>query len=112
MGLRWHSARSVDRGSGEMMNTHERIRMFIQETFLLGEDEPLDGSISLLDSGVMDSTGVLELIAFLERELGLEVADEDVVPENLDTIDSIASYVQRKRAGASDGALLTKPIDA
>ncbi|MGQ7792894.1 acyl carrier protein [Faunimonas sp. B44] len=75
-----------------------RIRAFIEENFLfreegagLGEDE------SLLEAGLIDSTGILELVAFLETEFGIRMADAEIVPENLDSIRSIAAYVERKR---------------
>ena len=64
----------------------------------MGADQDLSASQSLLDSGVVDSTGVLELVAFLEQSFGIEVKDADMVPENLDTIDNIAAFVRRKQA--------------
>jgi acyl carrier protein len=79
------------------METKERIREFLVETFLFGaEDARIQDGESLLETGIVDSTGVLELINFLESEFGLEVRDNEVVPENLDSIDRLASFVQRK----------------
>lgn len=69
---------------------------FIRENFFvsgsLGHDE------SLLDSGVIDSTGVLEVIGFVETKFGIQVLDEEMLPENLDSISRIAAFVERKRA--------------
>jgi acyl carrier protein len=81
------------------MAIEEQVRTYIIENFLLGGDQDLSASQSLLDSGVVDSTGVLELVAFLEQSFGIEVKDADMVPENLDTIGNIAAFVRRTQAG-------------
>ncbi len=74
-----------------------RIRGFIEENFLFREDlSGLADSDSLLENGVMDSTGILELVAFLETEFSIQMSDAEIVPDNLDSIASIASYVGRK----------------
>jgi len=74
------------------------IRAFIVENFLFGDAEPLSSdSISLLDTGIIDSVGVLELVAHLEGDLGLSVDDEDLIPENLDTIDNLVNFIARKQ---------------
>jgi acyl carrier protein len=74
-----------------------RVRTFIEENFLFREDiSDLADTDSLLESGVMDSTGVLELVAFLESEFSVQMADAEIVPENLDSIASIAKYLERK----------------
>ena len=74
------------------------VRTFVVENFLLGDGNDLSSSQSLLDAGVIDSTGVLELVSFLERTYQIRIDDEDLVPENLDSIASIAQFVQRKLA--------------
>jgi len=81
------------------MDRAERIRTYIIDNFLLGEESDLDGTASLLESGIVDSTGVMELAMFLEEAFGIRVADEDFVPENLDTIENLAGFVERKLAG-------------
>jgi acyl carrier protein len=76
-----------------------RVRAFIEENFLFREDmSGLSDTDSLLENGVMDSTGILELVAFLEGEFGIEMSDAEIVPANLDSIASIAAYLMRKRA--------------
>lgn len=76
-----------------------KIRQFITDNFLFREDRAsLTDSESLLEAGVIDSTGVLELVAFLETEFGLAVGDAEMVPENLDSIGRIVSYVKGKTA--------------
>jgi acyl carrier protein len=75
----------------------QRIRQFITDNFLFREDRAsLTDTESLLEAGVIDSTGVLELVAFLESEFGLAVDDDEIVPENLDSISRIVGYVKGK----------------
>ncbi|MDM8007815.1 MAG: acyl carrier protein [Phycisphaerae bacterium] len=85
------------------MELEHDIRTFVVENFLLGGGDGLSSSQSLLDAGVIDSTGVLELVSFLEKTYRIQIDDEDLVPENLDSISSIAQFVKRKLA-AQDAA--------
>lgn len=79
------------------MEMQDRVRRFITENFYVADASRLRSDTSLLDQGIIDSTGVLELVGFLESEYGVVVADEDLVPENLDSIERIASYVAKKQ---------------
>lgn len=73
------------------------IRSFIVRNFLFGqEDETLTADDSFLDRGIIDSTGVLELTQFLERRFGLEIADEELTPENLDSIGNLTRFIESK----------------
>ena len=73
------------------------VRRFIGENFLFRDDgDALTQDASLLDAGIIDSTGVLELVCFLETTFGIEVQDDEMLPENLDSIRAIANYVGRK----------------
>ena len=73
------------------------VRRFIGENFLFRDDgDAITHDASLLDAGIIDSTGVLELVCFLETEFGIEVTDDEMLPENLDSIRAITSYVGRK----------------
>ena len=75
------------------------IRTFVVENFLFGdESHPLPGDLSLIDNDLIDSTGILELVGFIEERFAVVVADADIVPANLDTIDRIAGFVARKQA--------------
>jgi acyl carrier protein len=75
------------------------VRTFIEENFLFREDiSGLADDESLLESGVMDSTGILELVAFLETVFSIQMADAEIIPENLDSIAAIANYLERKLA--------------
>lgn len=77
------------------------VREFIAENFLFRADADLDDDQSLLDSGVIDSTGVLEVIAFLEQTFGISIADDEIVPENLDSINNMTRYLASKLPAAA-----------
>ena len=73
------------------------VRQFVTDNFLYRKDEqPLSETASFLDAGLIDSTGILELVGFLEKAFSIRVADAEIVPENLDSIRQITTYVQRK----------------
>lgn len=76
----------------------ERLREFVCEAFLVEDPDTLDDDTSLLATGILDSTGVLELVAHLEETYGIEILDEDIVPENLDSIERIGRFVQQRRS--------------
>jgi acyl carrier protein len=80
-------------------NVQERVEKFILDNLLLGDDTRMPSAVdSLIGSGVIDSTGILELIEFLEQEFGIIVDDTETVPENLDGIGRITDFVLRKSA--------------
>ena len=84
------------------------IRSFVAKNFLYqsGSDSLADDA-SFLERDLIDSTGVLELVAFLEETFPIKVEDRDVVPENLDSIDRLAAYVERKLpAGALESGVI------
>jgi len=79
-----------------MSETRDKIRAFILENFLFGNDQGLNDDISFLDEGIIDSTGILELVSFLEEEFSISVEDDDILPENLDSIKNVVAYLGRK----------------
>ncbi len=79
------------------MDTEARIRAFVTENYYVGDAVAFDDDTPLLDTGIVDSTGVLEIVAFLEQEFGLTIPDRDIRPANLDSIARIAAYVARAR---------------
>lgn len=80
------------------MSHENTILHFVQQNYLLGEGTgPLQRSDSFLEKGIIDSTGVLELISFLEEEFKVEIADEEILPANLDSIEKIDQFIQRKQ---------------
>jgi acyl carrier protein len=78
----------------------EELRQFIKDNFLFGQDDvTLEDEDSFLERGLIDSTGVLELVMFLEETYHIHVDDDDLVPANLDSINNLVQYIQRKRDG-------------
>jgi len=78
------------------MSLREQIRNFILENFLLENPEDLVDDESMLEKGIIDSTGVLELVGFIESTFEIKVEDEELIPENLDSIKNIVGYLERK----------------
>ena len=77
---------------------YEVVKSFIVRNFYVSDASALGVDTSLGDQGIVDSTGVLEVTAFLESEFGIHINDAEITPENLDTIASIAKFVTRKQA--------------
>lgn len=81
------------------MTLRAELRQFIVENYLLSRDESrLGDSDSLTAQGILDSTGALELVLHLEGRYGISVQDEEIHPDNLDSIERIAAFIERKRA--------------
>ena len=81
------------------MSCAYEIKRFILRNFLFTEDlTALGDEDSLMQKGIVDSTGILEMITHLEQTYGIRVADEEMVPDNLDSIASIVQFIERKRA--------------
>ena len=80
---------------------HDQIRNYILENYLFTKDSSALGlDDSLLERGIVDSTGMLEVIFFIEEHLGVKINDEEMIPENLDSVNKIAEFVQMKRKAA------------
>jgi len=79
-----------------MSSRRERVRGFIASMFLTDATATLGDEDSLLQLQIVDSTGFLELVGFLESEFGIKVADDEMLPENLDTLGSIDAFLERK----------------
>ncbi len=75
-----------------MNPVEQQLRTFITENFFV-EDGDLRGEMSLTRSGIIDSTGVMEILLFLEERFGIKVPDDEITPENLDTLDNLVRYV-------------------
>ncbi len=83
------------------MELRDKIRSYIVENFLFGDENPLTSDDqSLLDTGIIDSVGVMELVAYLEGDHGLQIQDEDLMPENLDSVNNLVGFIRRKKAAA------------
>jgi acyl carrier protein len=81
-----------------MSDVKEKIRTFIIENYLFGDDEGLEEGTSFLDKGIIDSTGILELIDYISEEFSITVEDEELIPENLDSINNVTAFIARKSA--------------
>jgi acyl carrier protein len=88
----------VDRARMDISGNHLniKIRKFVLDKFPLARKQQIKDSDPLLESGVLDSLGVLDLVSFVEQEFSVQVADDELVPENFQTIDRIAAFVAGK----------------
>ncbi len=80
------------------MDIKLKVRGFIISNFYVSDAATLADGTSLLESGTVDSTGILEVISFIEDEFAIKVDDVEMVPENLDSVSALERYVQKKRA--------------
>jgi acyl carrier protein len=82
----------------EKTNIEDKIKKFISQTFLRGgqANPGLKNDTSFLEKGIIDSTGVLELVEFLEESFKVKVEDEDLIPENLDSVNNLVRFVSGK----------------
>ena len=78
------------------MELKKQVRDFVTANFYVADPASLEDRASLLDDGIVDSTGVLEVIGFIESTFGVTVEDSEMLPENLDSIERIAAFVARK----------------
>ena len=83
------------------MNIEEQVRAFVAQNFYV-DPGGIGSETSLIGAGFVDSTGMLELIAFLESEYGIRLEDREMIPENLETLARIAAFVERKTAAGSE----------
>jgi len=79
-----------------MSDIKEKIRSFIVENFLFGDAGELNDETSFLNDGIIDSTGILELVDFIESEFGISINDDELIPENLDSIKNVTAYLNKK----------------
>lgn len=80
------------------MDIKAQIRQFILDNFMMGRDPgELKNSGSLLEMNIIDSTGVLELVGFLEESFEITIEDDELIPENLDSLDKIENFIKRKK---------------
>lgn len=78
------------------MDYIKNINKFIVDNFLFGDDNTIANNASLLENGIIDSTGVLELISFLEETYEITIEDDEMIPENLDSVDNINTFLKKK----------------
>ena len=81
------------------VEVRNRLRDFVEKNFLLGKDSAsLKNDDSFMDTGIVDSTGVLEFVSFLQEIWSIEVTDEELQPENFDSIKNLTAFVLKKKA--------------
>ena len=80
------------------MEIKDQVRSFITSNFYVPDPSALKDEASLLDGGIIDSTGVLEVIHFIDDTFGIKMEDSEMLPENLDSIERIAYFISRKKA--------------
>lgn len=79
------------------MEIREQIKEFFEDNFMVDFEEDFSDEDSFLESGIIDSTGVLELVLFLEENFGFKVDDEEIIPENLDSFKNLQNYITHKK---------------
>lgn len=79
-----------------MADVKKTVRDFVVENYLFGDDEGLEEGTSFLDEGIIDSTGMLELIEFISETFEVTIEDDELIPENLDSINNVTAFVGRK----------------
>lgn len=85
-----------------MASIEAKVRQYVLDKLLFGRTEVVvDGDTSFLESGIIDSTGVLELVAFLEEEFHVKVEDEDLIPANLDSVNAVTRFLERKTSASA-----------
>ena len=81
------------------MSVKQQVKSYIEEFITYGD--PIDDDTSLLESGMVDSTGAMEMVLFLEETFDITINDKDVDPENLDTVNLITTFVESKQKEAA-----------
>lgn len=79
------------------MECEEQVRQFIVDNFLFGDDEGLSNEGSLSQNGIVDSTGILELVMFVEETFSISVEDHELIPEHFDSVVNISRYIYQKQ---------------
>lgn len=85
-------------GKTNMQDTIAAVRRFLNENFLMDDCAEVRDDTSFMEEHVLDSTGFIELVTYIEEAFGVEVRDEEMLPENFDTLANIARWLERKRA--------------
>ena len=83
----------------ERVTIANTLRSFIKENYLLGRDFPFADGDSFLEHSIIDSIGILQLVTFLQDTYGITVQDDELLPENLDSVNAVTAYLCRKLDG-------------
>ena len=82
------------------MSAIDGVRAFVVSNFLFGDGSALDDDTSFMEAGIIDSTGILELVMHLEETYQIKIQDDELIPENLDSLANIAQFLDQKKACA------------
>ncbi|MCQ4744257.1 acyl carrier protein [Blautia producta] len=81
-----------------MEKTKQKIRTYIKNNFLFGySEDDIQDDMSFFELGVLDSTGIMELVTYIEREFNIKIEDNEIIPENLDSINLIANFIKKNK---------------
>ena len=83
------------------MQVKSEIENFIVENFLYGQDDGFGDDVSFMAKGLLDSTGILELVAFVEERYEISMEDDELIPDNFDSITKLSNYISRKTDGGN-----------
>ena len=86
-----------------MVEAKEKIKTYIITNFLFGDGQGLDENTSFMEEGIVDSTGILELIDYISEEFAITVDNDELLPENLDSINNILAFIDRKHSAIVKG---------
>ena len=86
------------------MSLQEDIRNFIVDNFLFGEDGGLKDDSSFLAEGIVDSTGIMQLVSYIQEQHLIFVEDEELIPDNLDSIKKVTSFIEAKKMALAAGS--------
>jgi acyl carrier protein len=95
-GNKYPSESPLPKGTEPMNGTKQTIKTFIVNNFTFGDETMVTDTDSFLETGIIDSTGILELVDFLEKEFNITIDDDELIPENLESIEKIEIFLQRK----------------
>lgn len=87
--------------AGNHQSAARALRQFIVDNFLFGRESQFSDEESLIERGLIDSTGVLELIAFLEEKYRFQIQEDEMIPDNLDSIQRLTDFIRRKTAATA-----------
>lgn len=79
------------------MEVKNQVRAFIVENFMFGDEGGLEDNTSFFEEGIIDSMGIMELVDFIEKTFDIKIEDDELIPENLDNLNKIGEFLERKR---------------
>lgn len=91
------------------MSLQEDIRTFIVENFLFGDEGGLSNDSSFVKEGIVDSTGILQLVAFIQDQYLIAVEDEELIPENLDSVSRVTAFIEAKKRSDMEAGAVAEP---